>query len=98
MNKGLDLIQRQQIEVISGYPTGNVYIGLTSEELAELEKELKALEIIKRLPTDYLQDLLMFIRDDWFKEDDFGAFISWCGDEIPILINEEEYDVLREVF
>lgn len=48
MNKGLDLIQRQQIEVISGYPTGNVYIGLTSEELEELEKELKALEIIRK--------------------------------------------------
>lgn len=38
MNKGLDLIQRQQIEVIDGCPTGNVYIGLTFEELAELEK------------------------------------------------------------
>lgn len=49
MNKGLDLIQRRQAEIIDGYPTGNVYIGLTFEELAELEKELKALEIIKEL-------------------------------------------------
>ena len=47
MNKGLDLIQRQQPEIIDGYPTGNVYVGLTAEELAELEKELKALEIVK---------------------------------------------------
>lgn len=47
MNKGLDLIQRQQIETIDGCPTGNVYIGLTFEELAELEKELKALGIIR---------------------------------------------------
>lgn len=47
MNKGIDLIQRQQIEAIDGYPTGNVYVGLTFEELAELEKELKAIEIIK---------------------------------------------------
>ena len=47
MNKGLDLIQRQQIETVDGHPTGNVYIGLTFEELAELEKELKALEIVK---------------------------------------------------
>ena len=48
VTKGLDLIQRQQPELIDGYPTGNVYIGLTVEELAELEKELKALEIIKK--------------------------------------------------
>ena len=48
MNKGLDLIQRQQLELIDGFPTGNVDIGLTFEELAELEKELKALEIVKK--------------------------------------------------
>ena len=47
MNKGLDLIQRQQLEAIDGCPTGNVYVGLTFEELAELEKELKAVEIIR---------------------------------------------------
>lgn len=44
MNKGLDLIQRQQPEIIDGYPTGNIYIGVTEEELAELEKELKEAE------------------------------------------------------
>lgn len=52
MSKGLDLFQRQQIEVIDGYPTGNVYVGLTIDELAELEKEFEALEIIKRKRVD----------------------------------------------
>lgn len=47
MNKGLDLIERQQPEIIDGFPTGNIYIGVTEEELAELEKELKELDKIK---------------------------------------------------
>lgn len=53
MLKGLDLTQRQMIETIDGYPTGNVYIGLTSEELAELEKELKNYEDFKKTMKDY---------------------------------------------
>ena len=60
MSKILDLIQRQEIEMIDGYPTGNVYIGLTFEELAELEKELKALEIIKKYPCCSLQRYIGF--------------------------------------
>ena len=48
MNKGLDLIRRQQPEIIDGYPTGNIYIGVTKEELTELEQELKLLELIKK--------------------------------------------------
>lgn len=53
MLKGLDLTQRQMIETIDGYPTGNVYIGLTSEELVELEEELKEYENFKRIMRDY---------------------------------------------
>ena len=40
MSKCLDLIKRQQLEIIDGYPTGNIYIGVTKEELTELENEL----------------------------------------------------------
>ena len=53
MSKGLDLIQRQQIEAIDGCPTGNVYVGLTFEELAELEKELKDYSEIKEISKRY---------------------------------------------
>ena len=60
MNKGLDLIQRQQPEFIDGYPTGNVYVGLTAEESAELEKELKALEIIKEKKVNVYMLLVCF--------------------------------------
>lgn len=44
MSKGLDLIKRQQPEIIDGFPTGNFYIGLTKEELTELENELQESE------------------------------------------------------
>ena len=61
----------------------------------ENKKKLKVLEIIKRLPLDYIKDLIMFVRS--FPEDTFGDFISWGGDETPILINQEEYDLLKEI-
>ena len=48
MNKGLDLIQRRQPEFINDFPTGNISIGVTEEELTELEQELKTLEIVKK--------------------------------------------------
>lgn len=61
MNKGLDLIQRQEVELIDGCPTGNVYIGLTQEELVELEKELKALKVIKKyFWLESFQDFIAF--------------------------------------
>ena len=65
MNKGLDLIQRQQIETIDGYPTGNVYVGLTVDELAELEKELKdhdELSQLKSIKEELGVDLVMLFK------------------------------------
>lgn len=77
MNKGLDLIQRQQIETIDGYPTGNVYIGLTVDELAELEKELKdhdELSQLKSIKEELGVDLAMLFKalknGIWFKHKD----------------------------
>lgn len=36
------------------------------KDLAIIEKELKALEIIKKLPKDYTQTILSFLKDEWF--------------------------------
>jgi len=58
MNKGLDLIQRQQIEIIDGYPTGNIFIGVTREELTELEIELKEHEQYKAIEEELGIDLV----------------------------------------
>jgi len=58
MNKGLDLIQRQQIEIIDGYPTGNIFIGVTQEELIELEIELKEYEQYKVIEKEFGIDLI----------------------------------------
>jgi hypothetical protein len=53
MSEGLDLIKRQQPEIIDGFPTGNIFIGVTKEELTELEKELEDLDTIKKIFADY---------------------------------------------
>lgn len=89
MNKGTDLIQRQQIEAIDGCPTGNVYVGLTFEELAELEKELKALEIIVR------KEVNIF----WIKLC-FGEFkgLEMYNTGGRKTLTREEYDLLKEIF
>lgn len=69
MNKGLDLIQRQQIEIIDGYPTGNIYIGITKEELTELEQELKDYQEIKTYMQQYeienIEELRCILHNDW---------------------------------
>lgn len=37
-------INRVELQIIDGYPTGNVYVGLTSEEYHQLEEDLDKLE------------------------------------------------------
>lgn len=91
MNKGTDLIQRQQIEIIDGYPTGNVYVGLASEELAELEKELKALEVIKkRVDIGGDIDIRLLKYSKSFEDYDWECYE--CD-----RLTKEEYDLLRDV-
>ncbi len=93
MNKGLDLIERQQTEIIDGYPTGNIFIGVTQEELTELEKELKAIAIIKEHIISPKYDLS-------------GIYVEKNGDfyEIKLrngancLFTEDEYNSLKEAF
>ena len=93
MSKGLDSLRYIAYSVNEVYDDFEEDFG---DDIDIIEKELKALEIIKKLPSDYIKDLLDFIRS--FKDDDFGDFISWGGDETPILIKEEEYNLLKEVF
>lgn len=88
MNKGLDLIQRQRIEAIDGYPTGNVYVGLTFEELAELEKELKAFEIIKKKNVN-IKDLE--------EADGLANYNMWYYRlNYDYYLTQEEFDLLKE--
>ena len=89
MNKGLDLIQRQQIEAIDGYPTGNVYIGLTFEELAELEKELRALEVIRK---KRVNARLIYRIDNDIQYNEKARQYYDC---VPLI--QEEFDLLKEV-
>lgn len=62
MSKGLDLIQRQQPEIIDGFPTGNIYIGVTKEELTELEKELKEYKQYKAIEQELGIDLATLFK------------------------------------
>lgn len=62
MSKGLDLIKRQEAELIDGYPTGNVYIGLAQGELNELEKELKEHEQYKAIEKEIGIDLITLLK------------------------------------
>lgn len=114
MNKGLDLVQRQMIETIDGYPTGNVYIGLTTEELAELEEELKRYEDFKKIMKDYdlkpsnlRQACIVFrmnkdrlkalelLLDKILDTDGLNEYVDMFFEKC--LINEEEYNLLKEV-
>ena len=79
MSKGLDLIQRQQPEIIDGFPTGNIYIGVTKEELTELEKELKEYqeirEIAKRYNWDDITSEIFNVKTDKKYRDLFNSAI-----------------------
>ena len=88
-NKGLDLIARQQPEFIDGYPTGNIYIGVTKEELTELEKELKALEIIKEKRVN----AAILINSESLEEYNSTVGFYFLKNQLT----QEEYDLLREV-
>lgn len=89
MTKGLDLIARQQLEIIDGFPTGNIFIGVTKEELTELEKELKALDIFKE---HELADTLF----SYLKGDKTPANWNW-GLPKKMQLTQEKWDLLREV-
>lgn len=89
MNKGLDLIERQQIEIIDGYPTGNIFIGVTQEELTELEKELKALIVLKDL-FDFDFALRFPSNQPMLRIANKRTNEYW---EIPV--TQEEYDLLK---
>lgn len=88
VNKGLDLIQRQQPELIDGYPTGNVYIGLTVEELAELGKELKALEIIKEKNVD-IRGIKLGVA--------VGVYNALWAKKEEWHLTQEEFDLLKDL-
>lgn len=99
MSKGLEALTELKRCVTSAHLNTRdfVDIALDVEKTSNaIEKELKALEIIKRLPKDYVQTLIGFLKDDWFKDENYYDFIGWCGDETPILISKEEYDLLKE--
>lgn len=88
MNEGLDLIKRQQPEIIDGFPTGNIYIGVTKEELIELEKELKALNVFKELE-------FFDVRCD--NENGKMIYLLVWNAVAICRISEEQYELLKEV-
>lgn len=96
MIKGLDLIKRQQPEIIDGFPTGNIFIGVTKEELTELEKELRVLETIRKHIVNRDSD-----ASGVYLEYCLGLFEPYYSIEIKRganqIITEKEYDLLKEV-
>ena len=100
MYKGLDLIKRQQPEIIDGFPTGNIYIGATKEELTELEKELKALEIIERknINIAYLKQTFLWDDDREIGCKDYNCHFGYDDEGYHSNeLEQEEYDLLKEV-
>ena len=88
MLKGVDLIQRIQNELIEGYPTGNLYIGVTEEEYEELDKELKALEIVKEKKVNAW---ILAICNE------VGVYNAAIPNDIMKRLTLEEFDLLKEV-
>ena len=95
MNKGLDLIQRVDLEFIDGFPTGNLYVGVTEEEYEELEKELKALEIIKEKKVDvaYIIEHPEVENVFWYNSSFTGVLCEGWR-----MLSKEEWTLLKEVF
>ena len=83
MNKGLDLIQRQQPEIIDGFPTGNIYIGVTKEELTELKNELKEHEQYKAIEQELGVDLVTLFKalkcNEFYSKHPETGEVSWIA-------------------
>lgn len=101
MDKGLEAFENIRTQI--RYPKCKRPERSKEELLSDLnivEKELKALEIIKRILKDkkggdYLHYLVNYIRE--YPEDKLCYFVGFMGDEYPILVNDKDYELLREV-
>ena len=60
------------------------------EDYKQIEKALKALEIIKRYPVEVINLIDTYLTYEEMIED-------YCDDEIPFIENKEEFDLLKEV-
>lgn len=91
MNKGLYLIQRQQPEFINDFPTGNICIGVTKEELAELEKELTEHEEIKTYMQQYeisdIEELRRVLHNNWVIRQKFKTDTANVSKALEIIKN-----------
>lgn len=88
MNKGLEALRRTRLDVSRGNCEYNV-----SDYLDTIEKELKALEIIKEKRVDmwHLMDML---------EQDYVMYCAWCVAEHynnEFVLTQEEFDLLKGV-
>ncbi len=97
MNEGLDLIKRQQPEIIDGFPTGNIFIGVTKEELTELEKELKDYqeirEIAKRFNWDDFTSEIFNVETDKKYRDLFNGAIVYIQKDYR---KARAFDIIKE--
>lgn len=105
MNKGLDLIQRTELQFIDGFPTGNLYIGVTEEEYDELEKELKVLEIINEKDVNIRFLKQMFQNKGLVKYETYQDYLRKDCEEFKSAyltvslfpLTQEEFELLKEV-
>ena len=84
MSKGLEALK--QAKERNGLPLGCNFAPITEDEITIIEKELKALEIIKEKEID-MSDLIH--ATDYLDYSDGRCKKYW--------ITQEEYDLLKEV-
>ena len=72
-------IKRVENEIIDGYPTGNVYVGLTLEEYHQLEEDLDKLEQYKNIEEKLGINLIILfkaLKEGYFFKKDTGEIVS----------------------
>ena len=88
MIKGLEALERVKEH------TKTYYYSLIEKDIANIEKELKALEIIKNKKVNVLE-LSVCANYETFIS--FFKQWNWNGEYDEYVVSEEEYDLLKEV-
>lgn len=93
MSKGSEALCHLKTDYIVLESVNLDYVDIAEEEL---EKQEKALEIIKRLLNEDCTGDLLYILHKYDKWEDYDYACDY-NDENPILKSKEEFELLKEV-